>query len=54
MFVHLLSVELRRVVVDVGDDDVQQSGGLLRGTAQVRHVQDQGVVGPGFAIQFYL
>ena len=50
--IHLLPVELRRVIVD--DDDVQKSRRLLRRTAEVRHVEDEGVVGARFAVKLDL
>jgi hypothetical protein len=52
--VHLLSIEFRGVIVDVGDDDAEESRRLLRRAAQVRHVKDQGVVGPVLAIELHL
>ncbi len=51
---YLLPVELRRMIVNVLNDNIEESGCLLGWTAEVGHVQDQGVVGPVLAIQLNL
>ena len=42
------------MVVNVLNNNIEESGGLLGRTTEVGYVQDQGVVGPVLAIQLNL
>ena len=49
--IHRSADELRRVIVDILDDDLQYPGGLLRRRALIAGHQDQSVQRFRFAIQ---
>ncbi len=53
-FTHSLSVKYWRMIVDVLDSDLKQSGGLLRRATQVMDVQDQGVGVTFLTVKLYL